>query len=182
MNATFGNATELIISIYALKSGMRRVVQLSLLGSILSNMLLVLGCAFFCGGVFCHKEQRFTKVDVLAAFLRVFYFLFFNCLVSFLLKWISGMQETAVVNSGLLLMAVMCLLFPAVLHYTHTEVHFGKSELALSRFSSCIMLVAYAAYLFFQLKSHKNLYDPVNEVGYEFCHPPKKKKKKKSGI
>ncbi|GMY30772.1 vacuolar cation/proton exchanger 3-like isoform X3 [Fagus crenata] len=132
LNATFGNATELIISIYALKSGMRRVVQLSLLGSILSNMLLVLGCAFFCGGVFCHKEQRFTK-------------------------------ETAVVNSGLLLMAVMGLLFPAVLHYTHTEVHVGKSELALSRFSSCIMLVAYAAYLFFQLKSHKNLYDPVNE-------------------
>ncbi|GMY30766.1 vacuolar cation/proton exchanger 3-like [Fagus crenata] len=137
LNATFGNATELIISIYALKSGMRRVVQLSLLGSILSNMLLVLGCAFFCGGVFCHEEQRFTK-------------------------------ETAVINSGLLLMAVMGLLFPAVLHYTHTEFHLGKSELALSRFSSCIMLVAHAAYLFFQLKSHKNLYDPVNEVGYEF--------------
>ncbi|KAL5160482.1 Vacuolar cation/proton exchanger 5 [Glycine soja] len=45
LNATFGNATELIISIYALKSGMTRVVQLSLLGSILSNMLLVLGAA-----------------------------------------------------------------------------------------------------------------------------------------
>ncbi len=106
------------------------------------------------------------KGGCISSFLRVFYFLFFNCLVSFLLKSISGMQETAVVNSGLLLMAVMGLLFPAVLHYTHTEVHFGKSELALSRFSSCIMLVAYAAYLFFQLKSHKNLYDPVNEVGY----------------
>lgn len=62
MNATFGNATELIISIYALKGGMIRVVQLSLLGSILSNMLLVLGCAFFCGGL-CKKEQNFNKVD-----------------------------------------------------------------------------------------------------------------------
>ncbi|XVE50945.1 hypothetical protein DITRI_Ditri01bG0203600 [Diplodiscus trichospermus] len=62
LNATFGNATELIISIYALKSGMIRVVQLSLLGSILSNMLLVLGCAFFCGGLVYHgKEQVFTK-------------------------------------------------------------------------------------------------------------------------
>ncbi|KAK7817407.1 vacuolar cation/proton exchanger 5 [Quercus suber] len=132
LNATFGNATELIISIYALKSGMVRVVQLSLLGSILSNMLLVLGCAFFCGGLVFQKEQRFTK-------------------------------ETAVVNSGLLLMAVMGLLFPAVLHYTHTEVHSGQSELALSRFSSCIMLVAYAAYLFFQLKSHRNLYEALNE-------------------
>ncbi|KAK0602826.1 hypothetical protein LWI29_037341 [Acer saccharum] len=133
LNATFGNATELIISIYALKSGMIRVVQLSLLGSILSNMLLVLGCAFFCGGlVFYNQEQKFTKA-------------------------------TVVVNSGLLLMAVMGLLFPAVLHYTHTEVHFGKSELALSRFSSCIMLVAYAAYLFFQLKNQKDLYVPLTE-------------------
>lgn len=61
-------------------------------------------------------------------------------------------------------MAVMGLLFPAVLHFTHTEVHFGSSELALSRFSSCIMLVAYAAYLVFQLKSQKNLYVPVDEV------------------
>lgn len=61
-------------------------------------------------------------------------------------------------------MAVMGLLFPAVLHFTGTEVHFGKSELALSRFSSCIMLVAYASYLFFQLKSERNSYSSINEV------------------
>ncbi|XP_062079127.1 vacuolar cation/proton exchanger 5-like [Humulus lupulus] len=135
LNATFGNATELIISIYALKNGMTRVVQQSLLGSILSNMLLVLGCAFFCGGLVFHgKEQLFNKA-------------------------------TAVVNSGLLLMAVMGLLFPAVLHYTHSEVHFGKSEMALSRFSSVIMLLAYAAYLFFQLKSQRNHYVPIEEEG-----------------
>uniref|UniRef100_M1AD07 Vacuolar cation/proton exchanger n=1 Tax=Solanum tuberosum TaxID=4113 RepID=M1AD07_SOLTU len=133
LNATFGNATELIISMYALKSGMIRVVQQSLLGSILSNTLLVLGCAFFGGGVVhSNKEQLFDK-------------------------------GTAGMNSGLLLMAVMCLLFPAVLHVTHTEVHFGKSELALSRFSSCIMLIAYGAYLFFQLTNQKNLYMPMAE-------------------
>ncbi|OVA12328.1 Sodium/calcium exchanger membrane region [Macleaya cordata] len=135
LNATFGNATELIISIYALKSGMIRVVQQSLLGSVLSNMLLVLGCAFFSGGiVFYKKEQVFNK-------------------------------GAAVVNSGLLLMAVMGLTFPAVLHFTHTELHFGKSELALSRFSSCVMLIAYASYLVFQLKSQKYLYAPVDEGG-----------------
>ncbi|XP_024032139.1 vacuolar cation/proton exchanger 5 isoform X2 [Morus notabilis] len=62
LNATFGNATELIISIYALKSGLIRVVQQSLLGSILSNMLLVLGCAFFAGGLVHSKtEQVFNK-------------------------------------------------------------------------------------------------------------------------
>lgn len=67
-------------------------------------------------------------------------------------------------ETGLLLMAVMGLLFPAVLHFTRTELHFGKSELALSRFSSCVMLVAYIAYIFFQLTSHRNLYAPINEV------------------
>ncbi|CAN7001694.1 unnamed protein product [Brassica rapa subsp. trilocularis] len=134
LNATFGNVTELIISIFALKNGMIRVVQLTLLGSILSNMLLVLGCAFFCGGlVFYQKDQVFDK-------------------------------GIAVVNSGLLLMAVMGILFPAVLHYTHSEVHAGSSEMALSRFSSCIMLIAYAAYLFFQLKSQSNnSYCPLEE-------------------
>ncbi|XP_077240847.1 vacuolar cation/proton exchanger 2-like isoform X3 [Tasmannia lanceolata] len=104
-------------------------------GSILSNMLLVLGCAFFTGGILhCKKDQVFNKA-------------------------------AAVVNSGLLLMAVMGIVFPAVLHFTHSEVHFGKSELALSRFSSCIMLVAYASYLVFQLKSHRSLYAPIDEEG-----------------
>lgn len=64
LNATFGNATEMIISIYALKNGMIRVVQQSLLGSVLSNMLLVLGCAFLCGGiVHQQKVQKFNKVS-----------------------------------------------------------------------------------------------------------------------
>lgn len=137
LNATFGNATEMIISIYALKVGMIRVVQQSLLGSILSNMLLVLGCAFFTGGIVHHqKVQRFDK-------------------------------SAALVNSGLLLMAVMGITFPAVLHFTHTEVHFGKSELSLSRFSSCVMLVAYASYLFFQLKSQQNHHNPYEPVDGE---------------
>ncbi|KAJ7555800.1 hypothetical protein O6H91_05G055600 [Diphasiastrum complanatum] len=133
LNATFGNATEMIISIFALRNGMIRVVQLSLLGSILSNMLLVLGCAFFFGGL-AHprKDQKFNKA-------------------------------TALVSSGLLLMAVMGLLFPAALHSTHTELHVGSSELTLSRFSSCVMLLAYASYLFFQLKSHRELYADAEE-------------------
>ncbi|EEC75417.1 hypothetical protein OsI_11919 [Oryza sativa Indica Group] len=64
LNATFGNATEMIISLYALKNGMIRVVQQSLLGSILSNMLLVLGCAFFAGGlVHPSRDQVFNKEE-----------------------------------------------------------------------------------------------------------------------
>ena len=56
-NATFGNATEMIVSLYALKNGMIRIVQQSLLGSILSNMLLVLGCAVLMGSVIHHGKE-----------------------------------------------------------------------------------------------------------------------------
>lgn len=62
-------------------------------------------------------------------------------------------------------MAVMGIVFPAALHFTRSELHYGKSALFLSRFSSCIMLVAYASYLVFQLNGHNNLYNPIgNEV------------------
>lgn len=62
LNATFGNATELIVAITALNKGLFRLVQLSLLGSILSNLLLVLGCSFFFGGMW-HKTQYFGKIS-----------------------------------------------------------------------------------------------------------------------
>jgi len=60
LNATFGNVTELIVSIFAMRSGLLRIVQVSLLGSILSNLLLVLGCAFLAGGV-KHKTQNYNR-------------------------------------------------------------------------------------------------------------------------
>lgn len=59
LNATFGNVPELIISIIALRKGMLRIVQVSLLGSILSNCLLVLGSAFLLGGIH-HKTQKYN--------------------------------------------------------------------------------------------------------------------------
>lgn len=64
-------------------------------------------------------------------------------------------QEDAVLNSGLLLMAVMGLVSPAMLYYTHTEANLGESALALSRFSSCVMLFAYAAFVFFELSNSR---------------------------
>ena len=65
LNATFGNATELIVSVLAIKNGLLRVVQQSLLGSVLSNLLLVLGTAFFCGGL-RYKQQRYNREGVMA--------------------------------------------------------------------------------------------------------------------
>ena len=62
LNATFGNATELLVAVSALINGLYRLVQLSLLGSILSNILLVLGTAFWVGGCY-HKTLTFGTLS-----------------------------------------------------------------------------------------------------------------------
>jgi len=67
LNATFGNVTELIVSLLALQAGLYRIVQVSLLGSILSNLLLVLGTAFLVGGL-KHPEQRYNRTAQTASF------------------------------------------------------------------------------------------------------------------
>ncbi len=58
LNATFGNATELIIALIALNAGLVDVVKASITGSIISNLLLVLGFAMLLGGI-RYKEQTF---------------------------------------------------------------------------------------------------------------------------
>ncbi|CAB9508053.1 Ca(2+)/H(+) antiporter [Seminavis robusta] len=60
INATFGNAVEVVVAIQALVANEFRVVQASMLGSIFSNLLLVLGCCFFFGGLY-YKEQQFNS-------------------------------------------------------------------------------------------------------------------------
>jgi Ca2+:H+ antiporter len=59
LNATFGNAAEMIIGLLALRRGLTEVVKASLTGSILGNVLLVLGASFLAGGV-RHPRQRFN--------------------------------------------------------------------------------------------------------------------------
>jgi len=61
LNATFGNAAELIISLVALRAGLVNVVKASLVGSIVGNLLLVMGLAMFLGGL-RHKEQTFQSI------------------------------------------------------------------------------------------------------------------------
>ena len=126
LNASFGNATELIIAISALKSGLYRVIQLSLLGSILSNMLLVLGTAFLFGGL-KHKTQTFGRI--------------------------SGQ-----VNATLLMLSCMGLLFPSIL--TNTQEESAYDELTFSRVASLVLLGLYACYLYFQLSTHRDAYEP----------------------
>lgn len=61
LNATFGNVVELVLSLAALSKGLYTVVAMSLIGSILSNLLLVMGFCFLCGGT-KFKEQKFSML------------------------------------------------------------------------------------------------------------------------
>jgi Ca2+:H+ antiporter len=63
LNATFGNATELLITIFALRAGLFDVVKASIAGSILGNILLVLGLSILVGGI-KNGEQKFDRVHI----------------------------------------------------------------------------------------------------------------------
>jgi Ca2+:H+ antiporter len=63
LNATFGNAAELIIALAAVRAGLHDVVKASIAGSIIGNILLVLGAAMLAGGL-RHSEQHFNSAGV----------------------------------------------------------------------------------------------------------------------
>ncbi|XP_021753905.1 vacuolar cation/proton exchanger 3-like [Chenopodium quinoa] len=130
LNATCGNATELIIAILALSQNKVALVKYSLLGSILSNLLLVLGTSLFCGGLAnLNKEQKYDR-------------------------------KQADVNCFLLLLGLLCHILPLLFNYGVKSVQaVSYSTLILSRVSSIVMLVAYFAYLVFQLWTHRQFFE-----------------------
>ena len=62
LNATFGNLTEMVVSIVALKAGLVEVVKASILGSIIGNLLLALGLAMFLGGIRFNEQTFSTQI------------------------------------------------------------------------------------------------------------------------
>lgn len=66
LNASFGNATEFIIGIFALRAGLVEVVKASITGAIVGNLLLVLGGAIFVGGL-KFKTQKFNKTAAMTS-------------------------------------------------------------------------------------------------------------------
>ncbi|QSS66076.1 calcium/proton exchanger [Histoplasma capsulatum] len=129
LNATFGNAVELIVSIVALKDNEIRVVQASMLGSILSNILLVLGCCFLVGGI-RHHEQTFNST-------------------------------VASTMSSLMAVASASLIIPATLYaaLASSKADTHGNILLLSHGTAIILLILYVMYLYFQLRSHTDLFE-----------------------
>lgn len=117
------------VSVVALKNGEIRIVQSSMLGSILSNILLVLGCCFLAGGI-KHHEQTFNKTVA------------------------STMSSLMTVASASLI--IPATLYAAL---ARSESNSEKTLLILSRGTAIILLILYVMYLVFQLRTHSDLFD-----------------------
>ncbi|RUS14108.1 calcium/proton exchanger [Endogone sp. FLAS-F59071] len=126
LNATFGNAVEVIVSIIALTKNLVIVVQASMLGSILSNLVFVMGFCFLLGG-FKYHEQEFNAT-------------------------------AAQTSASLMAIATSSLLLPAAFVASTTGTDVEASILSISRATAIILLVLYAGYLVFQLKTHADLF------------------------
>ena len=128
LNATFGNAVELIVSIVALKEGEIRVVQASMLGSIISNLLLVLGMCFVAGGIY-YDEQVFNQTAAQTS---------------------SSLMALACI--GLIIPAAFNF---AVGGHSGSSVISPKEHeiLDLSHGTAIVLLIIYVLYLFFQVSN-----------------------------
>jgi Ca2+:H+ antiporter len=118
LNATLGNAAELIITIFAIHRGLYELVRASITGSILGNLLLIMGLSLLLGGL----KNGIQKFD----------------------------RRTASMNATLGLLAVIALLVPSLFDVAIQQDL--AAETGLSEAIAIIMIVLYAAYLFYGFK------------------------------
>ncbi|MFI8684462.1 calcium/proton exchanger [Rossellomorea sp. NPDC077527] len=128
LNATFGNAVELIISIFALKAGLIGVVLASLTGSVLGNLLLVAGLSFFVGGV-KFKRQKFNVFDAR----HNSGLLMFAIIVAFVIPEVFSMDmnegRTMSLSIGISIILILLYLFALFFKLvTHRGVYQNQSE------------------------------------------------------
>tara|TARA_Y100001936_G_scaffold201620_1_gene203932 strand:- start:31 stop:1176 length:1146 start_codon:yes stop_codon:yes gene_type:complete len=138
LNATFGNAAEMIIALLAIYTAsqaasgsdtetlMVGLVQASLIGSILGNLLLVMGLAFLWGGI-NFPEQKFSETQVSS-------------------------------NGSLMMLAMIVLIIPTVFNSTVGGTEGEEGVKQLSHIAAIVLLLLYGLFLYFQFKSHVDLF------------------------
>jgi Ca2+:H+ antiporter len=140
LNVTFGNFPELVIALFALSEGLQEVVKASIVGSILGNILLVMGAAMLAGGL-KRERQRFdrTAANVQALMLLL----------------------AAV---ALVMPAIFELVAGAGLpRPTDRAIDFPSEVEALSVGVSVVLLATYVAGLWFSLRTHRDLFNPSHD-------------------
>jgi Ca2+:H+ antiporter len=147
LNVTFGNAPELIIALFALGKGLHEVVKASLVGSILGNILLVMGAAMLVGGLSGGRRSGVQKFG----------------------------QTAASVQSTMLLLAVSAMIMPGVFALVQggglpqagdARVNYGGDLEHLSIAVSVVLIVSYAAGLVFSLKTHAATFNPHEDESH----------------
>ncbi|WP_423801157.1 calcium/proton exchanger [Neobacillus sp. SAB-20_R2A] len=128
LNATFGNAVELIISVFALKAGLVGVVLASLTGSVLGNLLLVAGLSFFVGGL-KYKRQKFNVYDAR----HNSGLLMFAVMIAFVIPEVFSMDmnDTKKLSLSVGISVILILLYLAALFFklvTHRGVYQSDNE------------------------------------------------------
>jgi Ca2+:H+ antiporter len=140
LNVTFGNAPELIIALFALSEGLQEVVKASIVGSIIGNILLVLGAAMLAGGL-GREKQTFSRTGV-------------SVQTSMLL----------LAAAALLMPAIFELVEGQGLPAPGAEaVNYGSTVEQLSLAVAIVLIATYVIGLFFSLKTHRDIFNPEYE-------------------
>ena len=140
LNVTFGNFPELIIAFFALRKGLQEVVKASMIGSILGNILLVLGASMLAGGL-KRERQTFSPTSAQAQASML------------LLAAVALVMPTIfqLVHGGAL---------PRV---GANRVNFGSDLEQMSFIVAIILLISYVGGLIFSLRTHRDLFNPQHE-------------------
>jgi len=140
LNVTFGNAPELIIALFALGQGLHEVVKASIVGSILGNILLVLGAAMLAGGI-GREKQTFSRTGA-------------SVQTSMLL----------LAAAALMMPAIFEMVEGKGLPEPGAEIiHYGSTVEHLSLAVAVVLIVTYVIGLFFSLKTHRDIFNPEYE-------------------
>jgi Ca2+:H+ antiporter len=138
LNVTFGNAPELIIALFALGQGLQEVVKASIVGSIIGNILLVLGAAMLAGGI-GRTKQTFSRTS-------------------------ASIQMLMLAAAALIMPAIFELVEGKGLPAPGAEaIHYGGTVEHLSLAVAVVLIATYVIGLFFSLKTHRDLFNPEYE-------------------
>ena len=171
-NATFGNAPELLISVAALRAGYYRVIQLTMLGSMITNMIFVFGVSCIIGGIRYQTQSiRTTSGNVTIGML--------------LMSTAGSLIPATLVLSGQFIDVPSASTSTATTATTsannsHNNINdFGitrqllkrtiateaptQEEITLSRVNASVLIMLYICYIIFQLGTHKDEFDDVIE-------------------
>jgi len=137
LNVTFGNAAELIIAVFLLAEGLQEVVKASIIGSILGNLLLVLGLSMFVGGI-GRKKQVFNQTAATATATMLF-----------------------LAVAAMIMPAVYALVAGGGLPSVSDDiVDFGSDLEELSIGVAIVLGITYIGGLIFSLRTHRDVYNP----------------------